>query len=148
MECFGEACIYTSMKYPFNILEVTPEWERICGYRQDDIVGKTCQFLQGAQTDRSAVNKAVAHAIFESKCTVRVYNYKCYSETPFLNELTLQRITGAKGDQQLRGTMCEIEKSPLQLQRRTGAFFRPGSILEPACVTTWDGDFAADPLMM
>ncbi|MEG4497803.1 PAS domain S-box protein [Microcoleus sp. F10-C6] len=72
------------------IIYCNPAFERMTGYRRQEIIGKSCQFLQGSDTDPAAVEKIRQALQTESECKVILKNYRkdgtafwnCFSISP------------------------------------------------------------------
>ena len=52
--------VITTPAPPFSILEASPEWLRFCGFRIDEVKGKSLAILQGERTERLAVQKLMS----------------------------------------------------------------------------------------
>ncbi|MEG4592159.1 PAS domain S-box protein [Microcoleus sp. F6_B6] len=72
------------------IIYCNPAFERMTGYRRQEIIGKNCQFLQGSDTDPAAVERIREALQTESECKVILKNYRkdgtafwnCFSISP------------------------------------------------------------------
>jgi PAS domain S-box-containing protein len=72
----------------------SPGFEKVTGYSQSEVLGRNCRFLQGKDTDSTAVAR-VRNAILAGKaCTVELLNYR-KDGTPFWNELSISPIRDA-----------------------------------------------------
>ncbi len=71
-------------------------FQDLTGYEEDEIVGRNCRFLQGANTDREAV-RAIREAV-EARHAIQteLLNYK-RDGTPFWNALYLGPVFDAEG---------------------------------------------------
>jgi len=73
-----------------------PAFERITGYRRDEVMGLNCRLLQGEDTGPAAV-KQLHDAIGSGKgAHVLLRNYR-KNGTPFWNDLTISPVHDAKG---------------------------------------------------
>eukprot|EP01083_Nonionella_stella_P309371 1095443_1 len=56
---FGKTpMVLTLADRPYTIVQVNEEWEKMTGWKAEDVVGKeSCKILQGAQTDNSAIGE-------------------------------------------------------------------------------------------
>lgn len=78
------------------IVDVNPAFERLTGYRFDDVVGRNCRFLQGPATDPAAVRR-MRSAIDESRqFTEVILNYR-RDGTPFWNEINVSPVHDERG---------------------------------------------------
>lgn len=71
-------------------------FERMTGYRSDEVTGKNCRFLQGHDTDPEAISE-LRSAIAEARsCSVEILNYRKDGE-PFWNQLVITPVLGPTG---------------------------------------------------
>ena len=78
------------------IIYVNPAFERATGYRQAEVQGRNCRFLQGPDTDRAAV-ATMREAISRGQgCAVTILNYR-KDGSPFWQELTLSPVRDLSG---------------------------------------------------
>jgi two-component system cell cycle sensor histidine kinase/response regulator CckA len=78
------------------ILSVNGAFERITGYRRQEVLGKNCRLLQGPGTDPQAV-RALREAIREGRpIDQEILNYR-RDGTPFWNALTVSPIHDEAG---------------------------------------------------
>ena len=77
--------VLTDPNLPDNpIVFANRAFQDLTGYEQEEIIGRNCRFLQGAQTDRGKVDE-LRQAIREHRaCSVELLNYK-RDGTPFWN---------------------------------------------------------------
>ena len=89
------------------LVYVNPEFERITGYRFDEVVGRNCRFLQGPDTSPRAVARLRAALREQVPIELTILNYR-KDGRPFWNQLRLtqQRIVllfiGKKGSERQR----------------------------------------------
>ncbi|WP_255491691.1 SpoIIE family protein phosphatase [Actinotalea sp. JY-7876] len=78
------------------IVWVNPAFERVTGYRAEDVIGTNCRFLQGPDTDREVV--ARIRAALEARTTVAdtLLNYRA-DGTPFWNQVVISPVLDADG---------------------------------------------------
>ena len=73
------------------VVYCNPAFTAITGYAPEDVLGRNCRFLQGADTDPHAVS-IIRHALLHGQgCTVVFKNYR-KDGTPFWNELTMTPV--------------------------------------------------------
>ncbi len=78
------------------IIYANPAFERITGYRMDEVLGRNCRFLQGPDTDPATV-AFIRQAIAEQRdCQVVIRNYR-KDGAPFWNELTISPVHDGRG---------------------------------------------------
>ena len=79
------------------IIYANKGFEKLTGYRTEDVLGKNCRFLQGSDTDPDKV-KEIREAIREQReCTVEILNYR-KDGTPFWNSLSITPIRNNDGN--------------------------------------------------
>jgi PAS domain S-box-containing protein len=103
------------------IISVNSAFELLTGYDASDVVGGPCRFLQGAESDRTAIASISDAVRTHSACHVTLVNYK-KDGTPFLNLLCLKPIFDADGlGRFMLGCLVEVHpryaKSKLQLRQ-------------------------------
>lgn len=75
---------------------VNPGFERMTGYAASDVIGKNSRLLQGAETEREALDR-LKRAFNEGEdCTVTLRNYR-KDGTAFWNELSISPVLDSKG---------------------------------------------------
>lgn len=94
----SDGVLITDPNQPDNpIIYSNPAFSRITGYQPEEIVGRNCRFLQGAQTDLEAV-KAIRNAIAQrQEVTATLLNYRKNGQ-PFWNELKISPVFSEQGD--------------------------------------------------
>lgn len=79
------------------IIYANSGFEKLTGYRIEDVLGKNCRFLQGPDTDPGTV-KEIREAVHEQReCTVEILNYR-KDGTPFWNRLSITPVRDADGN--------------------------------------------------
>ncbi|MEG4497397.1 EAL domain-containing protein [Microcoleus sp. F10-C6] len=77
------------------IIYVNPSFERITGYRRDELIGKNCRFLQGSGTNSASVKK-LRTAIEEGReAQVILRNFR-KDRSPFWNELSIAPVYNSR----------------------------------------------------
>ncbi|MEK7725907.1 MAG: PAS domain-containing protein, partial [Nitrospirota bacterium] len=78
------------------IIQANPAFRLLTGYAESEVLGQSTHFLNGAHTDRTAVEK-IGLALQDSRaCRVTVRHYR-KNGTPFWSELTLSPVKNRAG---------------------------------------------------
>ncbi|MBK1662758.1 PAS domain-containing protein, partial [Paracraurococcus ruber] len=89
--------ILTNPNLPDNpIVFANRAFQQLTGYTEKEIVGRNCRFLQGAQTDREAVEELHQAIAEERPISVEILNYK-RDGTPFWNALFIAPVHDTAG---------------------------------------------------
>ncbi len=92
-----ESVVVTDARQPDNpIVFVNPAFERLTGYRNDEIVGQNCRFLQGTDRDQDARRALKGAVIMGEECRAVIRNYR-KDGTMFLNELRVTPVYDKAG---------------------------------------------------
>jgi len=93
-----EGVTISALSLPDNpLIYANDGFERLTGYSVDDVIGRNCRFLQGADTDPEAV-EVIRKALREGvACTVQILNYR-KDGTPFWNRLSITPVRDADGE--------------------------------------------------
>lgn len=78
------------------IIYTNPAFERLTGYRREEVLGHNCRFLQGPDTDPKAIAKVRVAIRERQKTQVVLRNYR-KDGTPFWNELNISPVLDEKG---------------------------------------------------
>ncbi|WP_255363668.1 diguanylate cyclase domain-containing protein [Geodermatophilus sp. DSM 45219] len=79
------------------LVYVNPAFEKLAGLPKSELLGRNCRFLQGPDTDPTAV-AAVRRAVDAGEeCRVTVLNHRGPEKTPWWNELHLAPVVGPDG---------------------------------------------------
>jgi len=94
----SDGVLITDPNQPDNpIIYSNSAFSRLTGYRQDEIVGRNCRFLQGADTDPQTVAR-IRQAIAERReVQATLINYRQDGQ-PFWNELKISPVFSDEGD--------------------------------------------------
>ena len=89
----GQQCfVLSDPKLPDNpIVFASPGFYKLTGYTSKEVLGRNCRFLQGAQTDKKAVDVIRKAIETGSDATVCLLNYKA-DGTPFWNQFFLASL--------------------------------------------------------
>jgi PAS domain S-box-containing protein len=110
------------------IVYANQAFETMSGYSQEDIVGRNCRFLQGADREQEALATIRAALANEEPCVVTLRNYRKSGEL-FLNRLSIRPLVDREGNviyylgvqydvtDQVR-TREELEKLQFELDQR------------------------------
>ncbi len=73
------------------VIYVNPAFERITGYRSEEVIGRNCRFLRGVETDEVQTNRLRDALRNGQECTITLRNYR-KDGTLFWNELHIAPI--------------------------------------------------------
>ena len=111
------------------IVYANQAFEAMSGYSQEEIVGRNCRFLQGADRNQEALDTIRAALQKHDSCVVTLRNYRKNGEL-FLNRLSIRPLVDREGQviyylgvqydvtDQVRAR-AELEKLQFELDRRT-----------------------------
>ncbi len=92
LESTAEGVVISDCTQPdMPIIYANRAFTTITGYGYDEVIGRNCRFLQGADTDpeaKQAIRKAV---VDEDSCIVEILNYQ-KDGTPFWNRLSITPV--------------------------------------------------------
>ncbi len=78
------------------IIYVNFGFEKLTGYKSEEVMGKNCRFLQGPDTDQATLER-LRNAVDQKKeCSVVIKNYR-RNKKPFWNALSISPVFDAKG---------------------------------------------------
>lgn len=107
----GQQCfVLSDPKLPDNpIVFASPGFYKLTGYTSKEVLGRNCRFLQGAQTDKKAVDVIRKAIETGSDATVCLLNYKA-DGTPFWNQFFLASLRDSDNNiVNYVGVMTEVE---------------------------------------
>jgi PAS domain S-box-containing protein len=80
-----------------GIVYANEQFERLTGYREAEIIGRNCRFLQGEDTDPESITEMRAAIASEEAVTVELRNYR-KDGSPFWNRVWISPIHDEDGD--------------------------------------------------
>lgn len=117
VECSANGVVIVDLAYPgLPITYANAAFERITGYRPDEVIGQNCRLLQGngsSQAEISILRNAVASG---TEATVTLRNYR-KDGSPFWNELSIAPVRAADGNiTHFVGIQSDVTKARLATQ--------------------------------
>ncbi|MCF6508885.1 EAL domain-containing protein [Blastococcus sp. MG754426] len=79
------------------LVYINPAFARLAGMPAEELLGRNCRFLQGADTDPGAVARIRAAIAAGEECREVLLNHRGPDRTPWYNELHLAPVTDATG---------------------------------------------------
>jgi len=97
IKAVSQGIFITDPNQPDNpIIYASPGAELMTGYRAEELVGRNCRFLQGAQTDPARVAEVRQAIRAGRECSVELLNYR-KDGTPFWNALFINPVRDDQG---------------------------------------------------
>ncbi|MCE9532183.1 MAG: PAS domain S-box protein [Planctomycetes bacterium] len=97
IQAVSQGILITDPNQPDNpIIFASCGFERMTGYRSDDVIGKNCRFLQGNDTEREVIRELREAIAAARSCMVEILNYRKDGK-PFWNQLTITPVLGPAG---------------------------------------------------
>ncbi|WP_199315493.1 PAS domain S-box protein [Aerosakkonema funiforme] len=97
MEAASTGIVIVDATKPDNaIVHCNPAFERITGYGREEVLGRNCRFLQGADTQEAVVDKLRNALRTQTSCRVVVKNYRKDGK-PFWNDLSISPVRDRNG---------------------------------------------------
>ncbi|HEY9614452.1 PAS domain S-box protein [Allocoleopsis sp.] len=94
----SDGVLITDPNQPDNpIIYSNPGFSRITGYQPEEIFGRNCRFLQGAETDLEAVRTIRSAIAQRQEVKATLLNYRKNGQ-PFWNELKISPVFSEQGD--------------------------------------------------
>lgn len=92
-----QGIVITDPSQPDNpLVYVNSGFEKMTGYEEQDVLGRNCRFLQGAETDPREVARLRDAIRFGEPCTVVLLNYR-KDGTRFWSELSISPVRDEEG---------------------------------------------------
>ncbi|KGX85490.1 biphenyl 2,3-dioxygenase [Pontibacillus litoralis JSM 072002] len=120
------------------IIFVNEGFQRITGYRADDIIGLNCRFLQGEGTDKKVINQLREAVQANASISTVILNYK-KDGTPFWNELHIDPVYV---EHQRKGYLVGIQKDitgQVHTEKNLSTFREEVSVLSTPIVLIAEG---------
>lgn len=89
-------CISDPNQEDNPIIYASAGFERMTGYREDEVLGKNCRILHGKETDKDTIRQIRDAIIAGKACTVEILNYR-KDGTPFWNALSVNPVHNESG---------------------------------------------------
>ncbi|HEY9833281.1 MAG TPA: PAS domain S-box protein [Stenomitos sp.] len=94
----SDGVLITDPNQPDNpIIYSNPAFSRMTGYQPEEIFGRNCRFLQGAETDLEAVRTIRRAIAQQQEVKVTLLNYRKNGQ-PFWNELKISPVFSEQGN--------------------------------------------------
>jgi diguanylate cyclase (GGDEF)-like protein/PAS domain S-box-containing protein len=98
------------------LVYVNPAFERLTGYRPDEVLGKNCRFLQRDDTRQDGLDELRAALKSGNSCTVTLRNYR-KDGSMFWNDLSLAPISERGQVKHFVGTLSDVTTRVLTEQQ-------------------------------
>ncbi|MFO0592800.1 MAG: PAS domain S-box protein [Polyangiaceae bacterium] len=126
MRAVSQGIVITDATVPGRpIIYVSPGFERLTGYSAAEVMGQSCAFLHGAETDPEAIDEIATAMERGRSCSVHLIDYR-KDGTKFWNDLTLAPVTDAHG----RVTHFVAVQTDVTERRRLEEQFRQAQKME------------------
>jgi PAS domain S-box-containing protein len=97
VQASSESIIITDPSQPDNpIVFANAAFERLTGYRNEEIVGSNCRFLQGPETEPGVVKRMRGSVLIGTESRHVVTNYR-KDGSKFVNELLISPVHDKQG---------------------------------------------------
>ena len=97
LSAVAEGITISDNRLPDNpIIYANHGFEKLTGYRIEEVLNKNCRFLQGPDTDPEKVDEIRRAVREEQECTVELLNYR-KEGTPFWNRLSITPVRDDEG---------------------------------------------------
>lgn len=105
--------VITSAKSPFQVVDVNPAWEHMCGYQRKEAVGANLQdLLQGPETETDVATDLVRQLRRQAFAQASLTNYTKEGRK-FRNRVSVGVLTAAKDDGEERffvGVLDDLDR--------------------------------------
>lgn len=92
---FGKTpMVLTLADRPYTIVQVNDYWEKMTGWKAEDVVGKeSCKILQGPETESAAIGEQMASICFQRAVFTVLTNYTSDGKKRFRNFISLYPLS-------------------------------------------------------
>ena len=92
---FGDAAmVMTLAERPYTIVQVNSQWEKMTGWKAEDVVGKaSCKILQGEKTEKNELEELMGNIRYKRPSFTVLTNYTRGHDKSFRNFLTLYPLS-------------------------------------------------------
>lgn len=98
IEYSSQGVVITDARKPHNpIIDVNPAFEVLTGYAKNEILGRSCSFLQGDDKNQKSIDDLRRAISSEKHIRVELRNYR-KDGTMFWNELTISPVYDNDGE--------------------------------------------------
>jgi PAS domain S-box-containing protein len=98
IQAVSQGIVITDPRQPDNpVIYASAGFERMTGYRAEEVLGRNCRFLQGEGTDAETARTLGAAIRAGRGCTVEILNYR-KDGTPFWNALSVNPVHDERGE--------------------------------------------------
>ncbi|MDX2254022.1 MAG: PAS domain S-box protein [Pseudanabaenaceae cyanobacterium bins.39] len=90
--------VITDATQPDNpVIYVNPSFERITGYKANEVIGRNCRFLQGQERSQISTSELRKAINAKKECHAVLLNYR-KNGTPFWNDLYISPVFNEQGE--------------------------------------------------
>jgi PAS domain S-box-containing protein len=124
------------------IVYANAAFTKLTGYRNDEVLGKNCRFLQGANTERATVDQLRKALDEVTEYTGEILNYR-KDGTPFWNRIHVRPLRGSDGKAQyFVATSEDVSESKRIRERLRASEARLELAMAASELAMWDWNVA------
>jgi diguanylate cyclase (GGDEF)-like protein/PAS domain S-box-containing protein len=98
LEATASGVAISDMTLPDSpLVYVNPAFERLSGFRADEVLGRNCRFLQGPATDPASVDRIRAAIAEGREARETLLNHRGVDRSPWWNAVHLSPVSGTDG---------------------------------------------------
>ena len=136
--------VLTQSLFPFRIITASKGWLDFCGFRLEDVVGRTFRIVQGAATERRTLGRILATVPFAARGKTLRFNLTQYTKSgiAFRNHICIERrkSCSASGSTNLNSfVVITTAVDILEPSSPTGGLTLPDH-MQPGCAPESDND--------